>query len=117
MNTIRSEESCYRALAAAIIKSAVDDKKLARQRMKKEEYQGIIRKINTIERFLRNNHDISDKDFIKLQNELKDLRGRKNIIERPIREAERFFKSEWFEALSEFINMNPDYMRDRLKAM
>jgi hypothetical protein len=117
MIVLRSEASSYRALAAAIIQSAVDDRKLTRRRMKGEEYQGIVKQINVLERFLINDHDISGKDITKIEKKIKELKGQKALIEEPFKETSRFFKSEWFEALSDFLNMNPDYMRDKLKAM
>lgn len=117
MNTLRSEESSYRALAAAVIKSAVDERKVTRQSMKREKYQSIVGQINSLERFLEHDCTISGKKIVELEEKIRMLKGEKKLLEEPLRETERFFKSEWFETLSDFLNMNPDYMRDRLKAM
>lgn len=64
------------------------------------------------------NRAISDyKNLLKMQKKEKLDEERKELIQREIKENERFFRSEWANDLAEYLNIayNPEELISKLK--
>lgn len=99
-------EDNHKGLAAAIIKQTIEDYQTAKNYEAKA-----IRKSNEINRQIR----AEPKLVIELDGELDRFENTRTKAHHLRKEAEVFFKGEWFESLCELIELDPDYVRRKIK--
>jgi benzoyl-CoA reductase/2-hydroxyglutaryl-CoA dehydratase subunit BcrC/BadD/HgdB len=108
MSNMMTEEESYQNLAAAVIQQAVFDTREAPKTIKKS--------INQKNQILTeiNRKDISKEDLKKAETKLCNAESLKRQAIKLGNYVESFIKTPWFETLSEFVGVNPDYIRERL---
>jgi len=101
-------DSQARSLAAAIIRQAVDDLKAAPNE--------ISRYTETIKRLEQQlSSETNANTLKKLSVQINDWKSMRNQAVYRKNEVLAFFRGQWFEALAEMINLDPDMIRDELK--
>jgi predicted nucleic acid-binding Zn-ribbon protein len=98
----------YRGLAAAVIRQAVDDYRNA----KKNEAKISKQKVELEKRIKENPENIQE-----LSSKLQKLEKKQSFEYSNRKKAEAFFKGKWFEDLCGFIDLDPDYVRRKIKVL
>jgi hypothetical protein len=99
-------DDTYRGLVAAIIKQTIEDY----QDAKRDEAKA-SRKASEIYRRIKAEPQLA----AKLDREIDGVETERTNAHRQRKEAELFLRGEWFEDLCEFIELDPDYVRRKIK--